>query len=107
MFERSGMKSDGIDITLKNNPDHVLAPDDWDKVLDAKFGKISPEEYKNWYSNLMRERWKSRRKEIIDLARQGMNKDIKLKCFCLKNAKICHADLAASFLNNLIKKLQS
>jgi hypothetical protein len=106
MFSKGTIKDKGIDITLKNNPEHVLAPDDWNKVLDVKFQKMDVEEYKTWYSNLIRKRWDTRKPEILSLAKEGMNKDIKLKCFCPKNTPYCHAEIAAKFLNNLIAKLR-
>jgi len=106
MFRKGTIKDTGIDITYKNNPEHVLAPNDWNMILDVKFGKIDEEEYKNWYTNLIRDRWQSRREEILSLAKEGLHKDITLKCFCPKNVSYCHADIAAKFLNNLIKKLQ-
>lgn len=105
MFSKGVMRDKGIDITLKNNPNHVLAPDNWDMVLGVKFGKVSNEEYYNYYTNLIRSRWVTRKQEFIDLAKQGMQSDIKLKCFCPKNTPYCHADIAAKFLNNLAKKL--
>jgi len=107
MFSKGTIKEKGIDITFKNNPDHVFAPNDWSKILDIKFSKIGVEEYKNWYTNLIRERWETRKNEIIALAKEGVDKDIKLKCFCPKNTPYCHADIAAKFLNNLISKLKS
>lgn len=106
MFSKGTMKDDGIDITLKNNPGHVLAPDDWNKVLDVKFNKMDAEEYKNWYTNLLRDRWESRKSEIIELAKEGMDTEIKLKCFCAQNTPYCHAYIAVKFLNNLINKLR-
>jgi hypothetical protein len=106
MFSKGTLKEKGVDITLKNNPGHVLSPDDWDKVLDVKFGKISVEEYKTWYTNLLRDRWISRRDEIVSLAKEGLLNDIKLKCFCPKNTPYCHAEIAAKFLNNLVSKLK-
>ena len=106
MFSKGTLKDDGIDITLKNNPNHVLSSDNWNMVLDVKFNKMSVEEYKTWYTNLIRERWETRKSEILSLAKEGMSKDIKLKCFCPKNTPYCHAEVAAKFLNNLINKLR-
>lgn len=105
MFRKGIMKDDGIDITIKNNPDHILAPDDWDMVRDAKFGKISYEEYKVYYLNLIRDRWDTRKEEFIKLAQEGKHDDIALKCYCPMSTKICHAYLAADFMNALIKKI--
>lgn len=107
MFYKGTMKEDGIDITIKNNPEHVLAPDDWDMVMGVKFDKVTPKEYKKWYNDLIRKRWKNRKAEIIALAKEGMRKDIKLKCFCPNTCDYCHANLAADFLNKLGSKLQS
>lgn len=105
MFSKGVMKNKGIDITIKNNPGHVLAPDNWDKVLGVKFGKIPRQEYKTYYLNLIRERWTTRKQEFVDLAKIGAKEDIKLKCFCPMKDKFCHCYLAADFMNMLIKKL--
>lgn len=105
MFLKGTMKDRGVDITIKNNPGHVLAPDDWDMVRKVKLRKISPEEYKVYYANLLRERWEDRKEEIKEFARQGVDKDVKLKCFCSDKEKHCHAHLASNFLNNVIKKV--
>jgi hypothetical protein len=105
MFFKGVMKDRGIDITIKNNPDHVLAPDSWEKVLNVKFGKISPQEYKDYYLNLIKQRWSTRKEELIDLAKKGAKEDIKLKCFCSQKDKFCHCYLASEFLNKLIQKM--
>jgi hypothetical protein len=105
MFYKGVMKDKGIDITIKNNRGHVLAPDNWEKVLDVKFGKISAEEYKEYYLGLIKKRWSIRKEEFIELAKQGSQKDIALKCFCPLKDKFCHCYLAAKFMNRLIKKL--
>jgi hypothetical protein len=105
MFSKGVLKDTGIDITIKNNPNHVLSPDNWDMVLDVKFGKISHQEYKIYYLNLIRDRWDTRKYEFIDLAKQGATTDIKLKCFCKMSEKYCHAYLASEFMNKLIQKL--
>jgi hypothetical protein len=107
MFSKGPMKGDGIDITIKNNPEHVLAPDDWDMVLKARLGKIPPEEYKRWYLNLLKTRWETRRDEFKELALQGTDKEIKLKCFCPPSVSYCHAKIASDFMNALAKKMQA
>lgn len=94
-----------IDITIKNNPDHVLAPDSWDKVMQVKFGKIDPAEYKKWYTNLLKKRWNTRKNEFIDLIKRGKEKDIILKCFCPKSDFFCHAHIASNFLNKLLERI--
>lgn len=106
MFSKGVLKDRGIDITIKNNPNHVLAPDNWERVLDVKFGKITPQEYKDYYLNLIKERWVTRKKEFIELAKKGAKEDIKLKCFCPMKIKYCHCYLAAAFMNKLIEKMR-
>ena len=101
------MKSDGIDVTIKNNPGHVLSPDDWGMVMGVKFGKVKPKEYNEWYRDLIKKRWEDRKQEFIYLAREGMNKDIRLKCFCPLNTSYCHAEIAVKFMNALVHKLKS
>lgn len=103
MFFKGTMKDIGIDITIKNNPDHVLAPDSWDMVRKVKLGQIDPKEYIVWYNNLFKERWETRNKEIRDLIELGKKKDIKLKCYCSNKTNYCHANLAAKNLNKLIE----
>jgi len=105
MFKKGTMKQDGIDITIRNNPGHVLAPDDWGKVAAVRFGKITEREYTEWYKDLLKRRWDSRRQEIIDLAKEGMLKDIRLKCYCPQSATYCHAHTAARFLNGIVDRL--
>lgn len=99
------MKEHGLDITLKNNPDHILAPDDWDIILNAKFNKMPYKEFKTWYLNLLKSRWQTRREEFLELAKKGMREDIKLKCFCPGSNRACHAYIAADFMNALVSKL--
>ena len=106
MFSKGIMRDGGIDITLKNNPDHILAPDDWNMVMGVKLKKISLEEYVTWYKNLIITRWETRRQEFIDLAQKGMGEDIKLKCFCPNKDKGCHAYYASKFMNKLVALLQ-
>ena len=107
MFLRGTMKEDGVDITIRNNPDHFLAPNDWDMVTGVKFNKVPKQEYKTWYLNLLKERWEERKEEFVELAKTAVSKDIKLKCFCAKSSPICHAGIATDFMNILVKKLQA
>lgn len=106
MFLKGTMRDEGIDITLKSNPGHCLAPDDRDMVIKGKFEKISREEYKSWYLNLLRGRWKTRKKEFLDLARKGLSSDIHLKCYCSSREPNCHAWIAADFMNALANKIK-
>lgn len=108
MFSKGIIKRDkGIDITFKNNPDHVLSPDNYKKLIDFRFGKIKPVEFKKYYYELLKRRWNTRRSEFLELAEQGKNKDIKLLCHCGKKESNCHAYLAAEFMNLVIKKLNN
>ena len=109
MFQKGTMRDSGahsIDITIKNNPDHVLAPDDWDMVMKVKFEKITPEEYKKWYASLLKKRWNTRRKEFTDLLKEGKENTVILKCFCSKNVEHCHAYFASNFLNSILEKIK-
>ena len=106
MFIKGLMKDNGIDITIKNNPGHILAPDDWGMVMDVKFGKISSEAYKTYYLELLKKRWVTRKDEFIELARQGTEQDIVLRCYCPKTDTFCHAYLAAKFMNNLVGRMK-
>jgi hypothetical protein len=105
MFIKGTMKDSGVDITLRNNPKHILAPDDLDIIRDFRFDKIDPEEFKKYYLNLLKSRWVARKVEFLELAKKGKSNDIKLKCTCCANVPACHANLAAKFLNKLISKI--
>ena len=94
-----------IDITIKNNPNHFLSPDDWDMVMGVKFGKISEESYKKYYIELLKKRWMFRKDEFIELAKQGKDREVVLKCYCKKTFMTCHAYIAANFMNNLMGKI--
>ena len=99
------MKDTGIDITLRNNSSHILAPDNPEIVRDFKFEKIDSDSFKAYYLTLLKDRWDTRRGEFLELAKRGKSKDIRLKCTCSKCMADCHANLAAKFLNKLITKL--
>jgi len=105
MFLKGTIKDTGIDITIKNNPDHILAPNDWNMVYKVKFNKISVIEYRYWYLNLIKDRWEHRKSEFIELARTGLDKDVKLKCFCANTSDRCHAHFASEFMNILVNKI--
>jgi len=89
----------GIDITVKGNPNHVLAPT-WDMVMAFKKGKITWEQYRERYLQLLSERYKTRRKEFIDLIEQARKEDVVLLCYC-KDERFCHRTLAKEFLESL------
>lgn len=107
MFKKGTMKQQGLDITIKNNSKHVLAPDDWDKVMAVRLGRMKPDEYSEYYKELLKRRWKARRGEFIDLAKEGMEKEVVLKCYCPDSALYCHAHTAAKFMNGLVGKLRA
>ena len=108
MFKRGLHKRDkGTDITYRNNPDHVLSPDNYDIVLKARFKKIDPKVFKKYYIELISSRWKNRKEEFKDLLKLGLNGDVTLICYCGKKEKDCHAQYAVDFMNNLIKKIKS
>ena len=106
MFSKGSMRDQGIDITWKNNPDHVLAPDDQEMVRKVKLRKISPDEFKSWYKKLLQKRWETRKEEILEMVKLGKDKDIKLKCFCSSRETHCHAVTASEVLNGLISRLK-
>jgi hypothetical protein len=108
MFSKGTMRDEGIDVTPRGNPGHVLVPDDIDMFRKGKLHIIAPEEFEKWYRNLFVERWNSGRKdEIMQLMAQGKKEDIKLCCFCPNREEHCHANLAAKYLNQLISKMLS
>ena len=89
-------KKNVIDISVKNNPEHVLAPT-WDIVKDFKNNKISWKKYKKKYIKLLDKRYITRKDEFIELIKLGKKKVIYLACFC-KDPKICHRTLAKAYL---------
>lgn len=86
-----------IDITVKNNPNHVLAPT-WDMVMDFKKGKISWGEYKEKYLDLLRRRWKTRKAEFMHIIEEGQTKTVVLLCFCNDETR-CHRTIAKDVLH--------
>jgi len=107
MFRKGTMKQQGLDITIKGNPGHVLAPDDWGKVMAVRLGRMDGEEYTEYYKGLLKRRWETRRGEFIELAKEGMEKEVVLKCYCPDSAAYCHAHAAARFMNGLVGKLRA
>jgi uncharacterized protein YeaO (DUF488 family) len=89
-----------IDITVKNNRNHVLAPT-WELVMSFKNKKISWEEYKKEYTALLNQRFKTRMKEfevLIQMARS--TETYWFVCFC-KDENFCHRKLAKEFIEKL------
>jgi len=88
-----------IDITVKNNKNHVLAPT-WDIVLGLKNGRIGWNEYKRRYINLLYDRLEKRYDEFLNILKIAEKKDIVLVCFCA-DERYCHRILAKEFLEKL------
>ncbi len=97
---------DGIDITLKNNPEHVLAPDDESMEIRARIDLVSPDDYRKHYLSLLRNRWETRKPEFIDLAKQGISDPVHLNCYCARTSKTCHSVIASEFMNSLVERLR-
>jgi len=88
-----------MDITVKNNPTHVLAPT-WGIVMEFKRGKITWDEYKKRYIALLIERYKMRKDEFINIIKLSRQYNVVLTCFC-RDPNQCHRSLAKEFLDSL------
>jgi uncharacterized protein YeaO (DUF488 family) len=89
-----------VDITVKNNRNHVLAPT-WELVMGFKNGKISWKEYKEKYIELLNHRFKTRKEEFEPLIQMAQTKEIYwFVCFC-KDENFCHRKLAKEFIERL------
>ncbi len=93
------VEGERIDITVKNNKNHVLAPT-WDLVMGLKNQKISWIQYEEGYMRLLNERLKTRRPEFVQLIEKSKKQDIVLICFCT-DERYCHRRLAKEFLDRL------
>lgn len=102
---RMGEQVQGIilDITVKNNPSHVLSPT-WDMVMSYKRGKITWEKYREEYYSLLRKRWKTRKDEFLQIIKTAEQQDVYLACFC-KNEDFCHRSLAREILLKIAEHL--
>jgi len=98
---RFGEQTKGIpiDITVKGNSNHCLAPT-WKMVMGYKRGDLSWEEYTAQYNTLLKERMLIREKEFYAIAFQGLEGDITLLCYC-NAVNRCHRYLAKKFLESL------
>lgn len=89
-----------LDITVKNNPNHVLSPT-WDIVLGFMQGKISWPTYVERYLKLIRKRWtEGRKQELLELSELSTKKTLVLVCFC-KDETRCHRSIAKSILEKI------
>lgn len=93
------VEGERIDITVKNNKNHVLAPT-WELVMGMKNGKISWPQYEEGYTRLLNERLRTRRPEFVQLIERSKKQDIVLVCFCT-DERYCHRRLAKEFLDRL------
>ena len=99
---REHVEGERLDITIINNPNHVLSPT-WHMVIKFKANKTSWPEYERQYKALMRERWKERRDDILSIVAIAKEKDIYLVCFCA-DERYCHRRLAKEFIDELIQR---
>lgn len=102
---RIGEKVKGIiiNITVKDNKNHVLSPT-WNMVMKLKNGSQSWEEYKEDYFILLSERMiYGRSGEVMEIVEQAKKEDIFLACYCA-SASRCHRSLAKEFLNRFLEE---
>ena len=99
---REQVDGERLDITIRNNPAHVLSPT-WHMVMKFKVNRTSWPAYKRQYMALMQERWKDRRDDFLSILATARKKDIYLACFCHED-RHCHRRLAKEFLEGLIHK---
>lgn len=93
-----------VDISVKNNPKHVLAPT-WDMVLGFQRGTITWDQYVEKYMDLLRSRWANGRAEDIrELARESKYRTLVLLCFCADETR-CHRSLAKAALELVLARM--
>ena len=95
-YQYSG--NDRLDITIKGKDSigKIFAPT-WKMVMGSKEGKISWDEYKGMYKDLMRESYQQNR----DIWDGILNRDeVTLVCFC-KASTNCHRYLLAEYFSKL------
>ena len=85
-----------IDITVKNNPNHVLAPT-WTMVCGFKDRTITWDQYVEKYIDLLDHRKQTREKEFRDIIDQSKKEDVFLLCYCPVSTQ-CHRFLAMDYL---------
>lgn len=92
--------ADALDITIKSaGPDgRPFAPDRWDMVLGVKQGRISPAQYEEYYTGLMRRSYRSH----PDAWRRLLTREeVTLVCYCPRGVAYCHRVLLARILESL------
>lgn len=83
---------DVLDITVKTGS-AVFAPT-WDMVMGYKNGKLTKAQYTEQYTELMRQSFRSNKKEWAELLKRDR---VVLVCYCGKGA-FCHRILLAEML---------
>ncbi len=89
---------DRLDITVKgkDSTGKIFAPT-WKMIMGSKEGKISWDDYKGLYKDLMRKSYRLH-KEIWDKLLK--RDEVTLVCFC-KSSTSCHRYLLAEYLSKL------
>lgn len=88
-----------VDITVKNNPTHILAPT-WAMVMGLKASLITWEEYVQQYVELVMTRVANGSRLLFELAEKSDNENVVLVCFC-EDKKRCHRSLAENLLKTV------
>jgi len=90
----------GLDITVKSGAGlgKLLAPT-WDLVLGVKGGTISEEEYTRVYLALLRERYRGRKEQFLEVLRRD---EVVLLCYCRKGW-FCHRHIAVEVLEKIAR----
>ena len=80
---------DPLDITIKSaEPEgRPFAPDDWQMVMGVKQGRISPETYRAYYTELMRKNYGAHRAAWDALLAR---EEVTLLCYCPPTFLACH-----------------
>lgn len=86
------------DTTVKSGGDSPFKPT-WEIVLGHKKGEITNEQYTEKYYQLMRESFKTRRKEWFDFLSQER---AVIACYCPKEC-FCHRFLLVDILEKVAK----
>jgi hypothetical protein len=92
-----------INITVKSNPGHILAPT-WDIVMGFKDRKITWAGYVTAYNKLIAKRRETRERELVDIARLAIDGEVYLVCFCT-DENICHRTLARDIVRDVVVRL--
>jgi len=94
---------DYIDITVKNNPNHILAPT-WELVMNLKKNIITWSNYRNEYIKILESRFKNNSSNFYLILNRSKKFDICLLCYCI-NEKRCHRIIAKEFLESIENRI--